>query len=458
MAWPTGAEAPRAGPAFDGLGTSAVNHSLADALAVAGVVTGRVLAGGSLTEAMGDVRVSGPHRAAVQDLAYSALREYGRADFVLSKLLVRRPTASLHGLLLATVTQLAKRPRNPYAVVHQAVEAAARIAPRNAARAKGLVNAVLRNFLRRQESLLSASLARDSGRYRHPQWWIERVRAAWPLDWERTLEMANSPPPMTLRVNVRRMTGSEYLATLVAQNIDASLLGRQTVRLASPSPVDRVPGFYQGVVSVQDWGAQQAAVLLDVKPGMRVLDACAAPGGKTAHIAEVADCILIAADVDPIRLKRVNETLNRLSLDACVAQDDALNPKAIQASGPYDRILADVPCSASGVVRRHPDIKWLRRESDLARFVSVQRNMLAALWRLLVPGGKLLYATCSVFPEENSQQVAAFMHQHTDATRLSLDANIVAEGALSDSWRDGAQLLPGSDNDGFFYAILQKRS
>jgi len=433
-----------------------VTHTLADSLAIAGVVTGRVLAGGSLTEAMGDVRVSGALRAAVQDLAFSALRDFGRADAALGQLMAKRPTASLHGLLLTALTELGQSPHNPYAVVHQAVEAAARVAPRNAAGAKGLVNAVLRNFLRQQDALTASAQSSEAGRYRHPQWWIDRVRTAWPYDWERMLETANSPPPMTLRVNVRRMSGSAYLALLADAGIGAVLLDSQTIGLERPLPVDRLPDFAQGAASVQDWGAQQAARYLDVKPGMRVLDACAAPGGKTAHIAEIADCTLTATDIDESRLERTWGTLRRLGLHAEVFQDDALKPAAMLAGAPYDRILADVPCSASGVVRRHPDIKWLRRESDLSKFAGIQRGMLSSLWRLLAPGGKLLYATCSVFPEENELQIAWFLQEHETAARLPLAGP--ADGALAESWRNGAQFIPGPLNDGFFYALLEKRT
>ena len=435
-----------------------VTHSLADSLAIAGVVAGRVLGGGSLTEAMGGVRASGALRSAVQDLAFSALRDFGRADAALSSLLQKKPTASLHGLLLAAVTELSGRPRNPYAVVDQAVEAAARIAPRNAAGAKGLVNAVLRNFLRQQDALLATANAREPGKYRHPQWWVDRVRAAWPEDWERLLEVANTPPPMILRVNARRMTGREYLGLLHDKAIEAHLLDAQAVRLERPMSVERLPQFKEGGVSVQDWGAQQAARLLDVQNGMRVLDACAAPGGKTAHIAEIADCDLTASDVDAKRISRVSETLGRLGLRANVLVDNAMEPSFIGKKGPYDRILADVPCSASGVVRRHPDIKWLRRESDIGKFCRIQSAILASLWRLLAPGGKLLYATCSVFPEENAHRITAFLADCSDARRLPLDTAHSLGGLETDSWRDGSQLMPGENNDGFFYALLEKNS
>lgn len=434
-----------------------VTHSLADSLAIAGVVAGRVMVGGSLTEAMADVRVSGALRSAVQDLAFSALRDFGRADAALASLLRKKPSASLHGLLLAAVTELSAQPRNPYAVVDQAVEAAARVAPRNAVGAKGLVNAVLRNFLRQQEALLAAANGRDPGKYRHPQWWIDRVRIAWPDDWVRMLEVANSPPPMILRVNARRMKGSDYLRMLHDDALEAHLLDEQAVRLDRPMSVERLPRFKEGCVSVQDWGAQQAARLLDVQGGMRVLDACAAPGGKTAHLAEIADCDLTASDIDAKRLSRVSETLGRLGLRANVLVDDALEPSCIARTGPYDRILADVPCSASGVVRRHPDIKWLRRESDIGRFSQIQSAILSSLWRLLAPGGKLLYATCSVFPEENAHRIASFLDGCKDARRVPLDIAQSPGGLMADSWRDGSQLMPGENNDGFFYALLEKK-
>ena len=429
-------------------------HTLAESFALAGVVAGRVLSGDSLTTAMAEVRASGPLRSAVQDLAFSALRDYGRASAALAALLKKPPTPSLHGLLLAAVHELAGSPHNPHAVVHQAVEAAARVAPRNPTGAKSLVNGVLRSFLRRQDDLIAISEATDEGRFRHPQWWIDRVKAAWPDDWQQVLESANALPPMTLRVNVRKTTVPDYCARLVEQGIEAVQRGPQALQLARPLPVDRLPGFRDGWVSVQDWGAQQAALLLDVHPGMRVLDACAAPGGKTAHILEGVDCTLTAADVDEARLARVRESLQRLGLKARAVCDDAQKPARITEGAPYDRILADVPCTASGVVRRHPDIKWLRRKSDIARFARTQQVMLEALWPLLAPGGRLLYATCSVFPEENSQQVAAFLKLHPDAYRLPLPSASLL--AADPAWRDGGQLLPNATHDGFYYALLGK--
>ena len=425
-------------------------HALADSLALSGVIIGRVLGGESLTRAMAGLRATGALRAAVQDLAFSTLRDYGRCDAVLAQLTTRPPALSLRGLLMAALLELCNRPQTGHAVVHQAVEAAGRIAPKGGTAAKGLVNAVLRNFLRQRETLLEQALAREAGRHRHPAWWVERLRAAWPDHWEAILSAGNEKPAMTLRVNARRADGTQYLARLQAKGIAAELLGTHAIRLARPLAVEHLPDFRQGVVSVQDWGAQQAAALLGPRNGMRVLDACAAPGGKATHIAELADCELVCADVDAMRLQKVQENLDRLGLRARLMTADLTQPNA--ALGRFDRILADVPCSASGVVRRHPDIKWLRRDADIARFAATQRAMLDVLWRLLVPGGRLLYATCSVFPEENRQQVRAFLERSADARLLELPQLAADLSCVQ------GQILPADRSDGFYYALLEKQA
>ncbi len=433
-----------------------MTHTLADSFALAAVVVGRVLQGDSLTRAMSQVRATGALRAGVQDLAYSALRDFGCADAVLAKLTTRPPAASLRGLLLAALVELQRGPQADHAVVHQAVEAAGRVAPRGGAGAKGMVNAVLRNFLRQRESLLAGVMSSETARYRHPQWWIDQLRTAWPQDWERLLVTGNEPPTMILRVNRRHGDGSTYLQRLQALGIGATLLEPHTIRLDRPLAVERLPGFGEGDVSVQDWGAQQAAMLLDVQPGMRVLDACAAPGGKTAHLAELVDCDLTAVDIDATRLARVSGNLQRLGLRARVLASDALHMNSQFPEKSFDRILADVPCSASGVVRRHPDIKWLRRESDLRAFAATQRLLLEALWRRLVPGGKLLYATCSVFPQENALQIDAFLASHPEARQMPLSG--LAAGLYRSQESHPGQLFPDANTDGFFYALLEKQN
>lgn len=425
-------------------------HALADSLALSGVIVGRVLGGESLTHAMSGLRATGSLRSAVQDLAFSTLRDFGRCNALVAMLTARPPAQSLRGLLMVALLDLCNRPKTEHAVVHQAVEAAGRVAPKGGAGAKGLVNAVLRNFIRQRHDLLARASATEEGHHHHPAWWLGRLRRAWPDSWETIVDAGNEEPGMTLRVNTRRLDAAAYLSKLQAAGIRAQLLGAQAIRLSQPLPVDQLPGFRQGEVSVQDWGAQQAAFLLAPEKGMRVLDACSAPGGKAAHLAECFDCELVCADDDAVRLQKVRDNLCRLGLKAqtVVADMRQSNP----ALGRFNRILADVPCTASGVVRRHPDIKWLRRESDIAKFAAGQSAMLDALWGMLKAGGRLLYATCSVFPEENRLQVQAFLERRGDASLIALPS-LPGELGLADG-----QILPGEHSDGFYYALLEKRS
>lgn len=421
------------------------SHSLAQSFAAAGEVIGRVLSGAGLNAALAELKarpVPGALAAAAQDLSYGALRAYGVVDAVLDRLLEKPvPDSALRGLLLAALSELMARPESAHAVVHQAVEAASLL---RRPRAKGLVNAVLRNYQRRAPDLIAEIESADPGRFRHPQWWIDLLRSAYPEHWSAILRAGNDHPPMTLRVNRRRTSVEAYLARLRDAGIAARPLAGEAVRLEVPRRVEALPGFAGGEVSVQDAGAQWAARLLDVESGMRVLDACAAPGGKSGHILELADCELVAADIDRSRTERIAQNLVRLGLSGRIAVADCREPERALGREPFDRILLDAPCSASGVVRRHPDGKWLRRPADIAGFARTQAAMLDALWGVLKPGGKLLYATCSVFPAENSDQVAAFLARRSDAVTLDLPG--LASG----------QILPGADSDGFFYALLQK--
>ncbi|MCZ7565932.1 MAG: 16S rRNA (cytosine(967)-C(5))-methyltransferase RsmB [Burkholderiales bacterium] len=415
------------------------SYSLAEDLADASRLVARVAAGQSLAA----LRAAAPLRPAVLELVYGTLRDYGVGDALVAGLVHRMPSDPQVRALLVTALRALRAGRPQHAVVSQAVDAVARL---RIASAKGLVNAVLRGYLRDRAALESRAAATDEGRYRHPQWWIDRVRTQYPDAWERLLAAGNTHPPMTLRVNVRRARVEEYLARLAAEGIEARRVGPHAVRLATPRPVEAVPGFDAGLVSVQDAGAQLAAPLLDLAPGQRVLDACAAPGGKAAHLAELAPVELTALDVDEARLQRLHAALERLGLAARVLAGDALAPEAWWDGRPFQRILLDAPCTASGVVRRYPDVKWLRRAADVDRFATQQTRLLAALWRLLGAGGKLLYATCSVFDTENGAVVNEFLARHADATRLAAPA------------LDGAQLLPDADHDGFYYALLQKTS
>jgi 16S rRNA (cytosine967-C5)-methyltransferase len=393
-------------------------------------------------------QLTAQQRSAITDLCYGTLRFGIQLEAVLTELLTKPVRdEALRWLLLVALYQLQHTHAAPYAVVDHAVRCATTLGK---PQASGLINAVLRNFLRKRESLLAKASLDESGRYAYPPWWVDKLRKQYPLQYPGILAAGNLHPPLTLRVNRRRLARDEYLQLLAQHEIAATAVGAEGVTLVHPQPVERLPGFADGLVSVQDAAAQQAAPLLDAHSGMRVLDACAAPGGKTTHLLEIADVELTALDNDAARLARISQNLLRLNLDAGLVVGDANDPAAWWDGRPFERILADVPCSASGVVRRHPDIKWLRRASDVSQFAQQQKIMLDCLWRLLASGGKLLYTTCSIFQEENSLQVADFLTRHADATQLPLCGVHTLDGTP-----DG-QLLPDNEHDGFFYALFQK--
>lgn len=410
-----------------------------------------VLAGSALHQALPQSlqHLNTPgERGALQDIVYGSLRQLGRIDAWLAALLERPLTdPQLGWLLRVALYQLAYTRAPAHAVVHNAVTAAGQ------GWRRGLANAVLRNFQRRRAELDDIAAAQPSARWSHPDWWIDKLKAEYPHGWQGILEASLLHPPFSLRVNRRHGDVAGYLRRLNEAGLPARQTGPDAVTLDRAVPVHSLPGFAEGHVSVQDAGAQWAARLLFPEPGerlaahpLRVLDACAAPGGKTGHILERADLALTALDVDAARLARVQENLDRLHLAATLVVGDAAQPERWWDGQPFDRILADVPCSASGVVRRNPDIKWLRRPDDIAQFAAQQAVMLDALWRLLAPGGTLLYATCSIFDEENDGQVRAFLARHSDdAERCT----------LPESLSDGS-LLPDAEHDGFFYALLRK--
>ncbi|MBS1189903.1 MAG: rsmB [Rhodocyclaceae bacterium] len=412
------------------------SDSLAFALLNAAQVVTAVVGGQSLADGL-LAKVPAVARPAAQDLVYGSLRQYGRGGFFLSHLL-EKPLGQpvVNALLLVALYRLESRPDSPHTVVDQAVRAAGQVA---GGRFKGLVNGVLRNFLRRQEELLAAVAADEVASLTHPEWWLRRLKTAYPEDWPAIVAAGNTPPPMALRVNRRRAGRDDYASGLPDVGIEAWPRGEDGLLLARPVPVDRLPGFAEGLVSVQDLGAQRAAALLDPAPGSRVLDACAAPGGKTAHILERADVDLLALDLKPARCRRIQDNLDRLGLQAQVRAADASRIDQWWDGNPFDAVLADVPCTASGVVRRHPDAKWLRREADIAGFARAQAALLDALWRVVKPGGKLLYATCSVFPEEDAGQVDGFVARQPEALRCHEEL-----------------LLPDAEHDGFYYCLLEK--
>ncbi len=419
--------------------SSPVQHALSESLAGAARAVAAVLGGQSLSAALAPVGRRSLD-AAVQDLSFATLRDYGVGDALLAKL-VRQPLTDvpLRALLLVALRELAAARATDYTVVSEAVNAAAAL---GLARAKGLVNGVLRNYLRSRDALDAAVATAEPVRYRHPQWWIDRLRRDHPDAWRAILDAGNGHPPMTLRVNQRRTSVGAYAARLAAAGIGARQVGESALLLDRPRPVSELPGFDAGEVSVQDAAAQRAAALLAPASGQRVLDACAAPGGKAAHLLEAADVALVAVDADAARSTRIGAGFARLGLHGTVVTADAADLAGWYDGRPFDRVLLDAPCSASGVVRRHPDIKWLRREEDVAGFARQQDRLLDALWQVLAPDGRMLYATCSVFREENADRIDAFLARHGDAAALSVPG--------------GAQWLPDAAHDGFFYALLAK--
>lgn len=392
---------------------------------VAAVMGGKSLADGALDT------VPAHARPATQDLVYGVLRRHAESEALLSPLLHNPPYPEIHALLFCALLRLDTW-TDAHTVVDQAVRAAGEL---EGGRYKGLVNGVLRNYLRRRDELVAA--VPDAARLKHPAWWVAQLQAAYPDAWQGIVAAGNAPPPMSLRVNRRKTDVQSYLARLAAEKIGATAKDDDGILLAHPLPVSRLPGFAEGYVSVQDLGAQRAAALLAPKTGSLVLDACAAPGGKTAHLLEAYDINLTAEDVDPSRCRQIEQNLQRLNLTARTRVGDALTVR--EAADKFDAILADVPCSASGVARRHPDIKWLRRAEDISRFARAQGRMLTNLWRALKPGGRLLYATCSMFPEENGTQIRKFLARQNDACLGSEE-----------------QWLPNADHDGFYYALLEK--
>jgi 16S rRNA (cytosine967-C5)-methyltransferase len=420
--------------------------ALAPALRDAARMVARVAAGRSLAEEfsrLAEEPVETP-RAALLDLTHGTLRAYGRVQAVLSELSHRgRPDPLVEALLWCSFYALGGGRYADYTLVDQAVRACALLEKWPA---KPYVNALLRSYLRDRGAIEGRIALDDEAKFQHPQWWIDALREAYPERWKTVLAAGNAQGPMCLRVNRRRERVEEYRSRLEQAGIPSRRIGEDGLLLERAVPVERLPGFAAGEVSVQDAGAQRAARLLELASAQRVLDACAAPGGKAAHLLEAADISLTALDADRARCARIGGTLERLGLTARVAIADCMRLETWWDGLAYERILADVPCSASGVVRRHPDLKWLRRAQDVAAFADRQRAILDALWQVLAVDGKLLYVTCSVFPQENEDVVNGFTARVPGACRLALP-----DGAE-------AQWLPDAEHDGFFYALIAKRA
>jgi 16S rRNA (cytosine967-C5)-methyltransferase len=435
-----------------------------------------VRGGASATRALADLASS--QRPGVQALLFHVLRVLGQAEALRRKLAPRNPPAPVDALLctaLALALDPEQAPYEPFTLVDQAVEAAKR---QSSTRGQAsFINACLRRFLREHSALLASVQHEPVARWNHPRWWIDRLRQDHPQDWQSILQTNAGRASMTLRVNLWQHSVAAYQALLDQAGMASVRVGEQALLLLNPCPVNQLPGFADGAVSVQDAGAQLAAPMLleglNPAPGQRLqlLDACAAPGGKTAHLMECLQATAIPADVvaldiDGERCARIQDTLTRLKLDtptvsAKVLVADAQEPASWWgAQTPqtlYDGILLDAPCTASGIVRRHPDIRWLRRESDVAQLAVTQAALLSILWPLLKPGGQLLYCTCSVFRAEGKDQITSFLRHHPDATLTPSPGHLLPVSAL-DSVKavDNPHQDGTIDHDGFFYALLQK--
>ena len=441
--------------------STGASPALADVLRHAAVAWQSFRAGRSLERALSTSIADNPDlRPAVQDALYTSVRHLAAAEQILTRLAARSPSPDVAALLTVALAQLLRKSREAHTVVDQAVRASQQLGHTSAA--SGFVNAVLRNFLRQRQTLLDELRNDLSVRYNVPAWWIERLRSEYPDEWTRIAEAQQQVPPLVLRVNAMRTPVDKYVAQLTKLDVESTRIGKSAVWLHRPRPVAEIPGFMEGDVSVQDAGAQLAAQWMDAKPGMRVLDACAAPGGKTTHLAELGITDLVAVEADALRAERIVENLRRVNLGARVIVGDAARPDtwgAADGARLFDRILLDAPCTASGIVRRHPDIPWLRRPADVAQLTKVQRELLDALWPLLEVGGRLLYVVCSLFPEEGREQIARFGERQPDARRVDLPAAqlllpvSVAEPAAVSAWQGSS--LP-TLHDGFFYALLEK--
>ncbi len=430
--------------------------------------------GQSMTAALEDVDAT--LRPGVQALGFHALRWLGRAEALRQQLAKRPPPPEADALLcvvLALIWQNAADPTrvasrsvpensdpiyNDYTLVDQAVEAAKRSdATQHQA---SFINGCLRRFLRERDELVALSERNPQAVWNHPQWWIDRLRKDHPHHWQEILRANNAKAPLILRVNERKTTQADYLRALAAINIEASPVGAQGVILATARPVPSLPGFAQGHFSVQDAAAQLAAPLLleglmpQSPARLKILDACAAPGGKTAHLLELADCDVTALDIDGRRCERIAQNLKRLDLHAQIVVGDAAQPQAWWDGQLYDGILLDAPCTASGIVRRHPDVRWLRRPDDIAQLAAIQAGLLKTLWSLLKPGGRLVYCTCSVFRAEGDTQVQTFLARHNDASLMPSPGHLLPQSSST------GPVFPDNllrEHDGFYYALLEKR-
>jgi 16S rRNA (cytosine967-C5)-methyltransferase len=382
----------------------------------------------------------------IKALTYGSVRYLGKSRFIIKQLVKNKiENRMVECLIHIALYQLSQEKFNNFTIVNQAVDAAKKIDFRKSK----FVNAILRNYLRGKDDLHKLLNQEPLARYSYQNWWINKVRDEYKIDWEEILEIGNQHPPLTLRINKRKSNIEKYSKTLTNNSLEHQVISNTGLIVNNPLNINDIPGFYEGHISVQDYGAQIATELLDIKKGHKILDACAAPGGKTCHILESEDVNVTALEIDEIRAEKISGNLKRLELAANVIHGSLSNENLWWDGGHFDRILLDVPCSASGIVRRHVDIKWLRQMNDLKKFSESQYFLLNSAWPLLKSGGKLLYVTCSIFSNENRDVIERFKQEFLDVTEMDLKYPDNIKHIKN-------QLIPSENHDGLYYALLKK--
>lgn len=434
-----------------------MSTSLSKAIAISAIGWQKMLSESCSLEKALEVCLAGqPNemKRVVQSLLYTTVRHRAKVELLLGKLVKKPPQENTKALLYIALALLLEGKEKAFTVVNQAVDAAKMNA--ETAWSSGFINAVLRNFLRSRSQLTASFKTNLSAQFNAPGWWISKVRQAYPNQWRGILSTQNKQPPLTVRVNRSKISVSDFLLKLEQNGLTGKQVGSWAVVIEPACPVNKIPGFFEGLCSIQDAGSQLVTELLTLKDGDRVLDACAAPGGKSAQLLETYKLDLTAMEIDPKRAPRIKDTLSRLNLNAKIVVGDASDESCVEKLGDFDAIVLDAPCTASGIVRRHPDIVWSRRPEDVALLAQRQRKILETLWKRLPNGKDLLYIVCSVFPEEGPEQIKCFLEKHPEAhlkgTPLTPDGVL----RLLPTEQEADKNLP-SNHDGFFYALLTKR-
>lgn len=434
-----------------------MSTSLSKAIAISAIGWQKMLSESCSLEKALEVCLAGqPNemKGVVQSLLYTTVRHRAKVELLLGKLVKKPPQENTKALLYIALALLLEGKEKAFTVVNQAVDAAKMNA--ETAWSSGFINAVLRNFLRSRSQLTASFKTNLSAQFNAPGWWISKVRQAYPNQWRGILSTQNKQPPLTVRVNRSKISVSDFLLKLEQNGLTGKQVGSWAVVIEPACPVNKIPGFFEGLCSIQDAGSQLVTELLTLKDGDRVLDACAAPGGKSAQLLETYKLDLTAMEIDPKRALRIKDTLSRLNLNAKIVVGDASDESCVEKLGDFDAIVLDAPCTASGIIRRHPDIVWSRRPEDVALLAQRQRKILETLWKRLPSGKDLLYIVCSVFPEEGPEQIKCFLEKHPEAhlkgTPLAPDGVL----RLPPTEQEADKNLP-TNHDGFFYALLTKR-